>query len=185
MFFLITLNFISSTQQPDWINNLGYLAGGLASLQEFSATPRQAIQFGMQAGLTNEYIWNSSSLNDINNISDFGLVVLITDRPETGRAWVEQVQPVLGNTPFLLLTSAQAAPLLNAYYQSDQFDGMLAGIQDGIAYPLRPQGSGDEFKSWDSFHYGMLAALALLIIGILINLVFSLFRQETREEAQP
>ena len=172
-------------QQPDWIKNLGYLAGGLASLQEFSINPRQAVQFGMQAGLTNEYIWNSSSLNDIYNIADFGLVLLITDRAETGRAWVEQVQSNLGDTPFLLLTSAQAAPLLNAYYQSDQFNGMLAGFQDGMAYPLRPQGSGVEFTSWDSFYFGMLIAVILLIFGILINLVFSLLKRETREEAQP
>ena len=176
--------FYQQYQQPDWIKNLGYLAGGLASLQEFSNTPRQAVQFGMQAGLTNEYVWGSSTLKDIYSISDFGLVVLITDRVETGRAWVEQVQPVLGDTPFLLVTSAQAAPLLNAYYQADQFDGLLAGYQDGMSYPLRPQGSGVDFLSWDSFYYGMLAAVILLFAGILVNSVFSLFRRETREEAQ-
>ena len=89
--------------------NLSYLAGGTSSLLEFANRPRSAAPVALDTSVTGQLPWQRPALQGINSLQDFALVIVLTDSAETGRAWVEQVQPMLGSTPLTMVTSAQAA----------------------------------------------------------------------------
>jgi hypothetical protein len=95
--------------------NLGYLPGGTISLLEFARFPRQAAP----ASVAGDYrIWDQGILQAINYLDDFAQVIVITDSAEIGRAWVEQVQPLMGDVPLFMVASAQAEPMLMPFVDS-------------------------------------------------------------------
>jgi hypothetical protein len=117
--------------------NLGYLAGGTASLQEFVQNPQLAARYGLKAAMDGVPTWSLPALVNIQSINDFSMVIVITDSSETGRAWVEQVEPRLGNIPLIMATTTLAAPMLEPYYESMQIDGLVMGLIDGSRYHVR------------------------------------------------
>ena len=164
--------------------NLGYLAGGLASLQEFSVRPKQAVQYGFDSGLDGELVWRSPVLQGINEPDDFAMVIVVTDSVDTGRSWIEQVQPVLGSTPMLLVTSAQASPMFLPYLQSGQVQGLLSGMSGGIAYE-RLSGSSELSSSYfNSYQYAMILGVAFVLLGLFFKILVSMFaRRKAKGEA--
>ena len=111
--------------------NLSYLAGGTSSLLEFAHRPRSAAPVALDTSVTGQLPWQRPALQNIDSLQDLALVIVLTDSAETGRAWVEQVQPMLGRTPLTMVTSAQAAPLLQPYLKSQQVDGLVSGLYGG------------------------------------------------------
>lgn len=146
------------------IVNLGYLAGGVASLQEFASRPQQAARYGWNADPAAPS-WDDPVLQGVGSLSDFRAVIVITDSPDTARAWVEQVQPVLGSTPLLVISSAQAAPLIQPYSASGQVQGMLSGLVGGVTYAqlAAPPGSGASY--WNAYQVGLLIMIAFIVAG--------------------
>ncbi|MGW8179748.1 MAG: hypothetical protein ACWGQW_13465, partial [bacterium] len=88
--------------------NLGFLAGGSAGVLGFIENPAD-------------------------EFSKYEAVILMTDNAETGRVWVEQLgfaksqQPAIAGKPFIVVSSAQSAPLLQPYVSSGQVDVMVNG----------------------------------------------------------
>ena len=113
--------------------------------------------------------WDHSAVLGVNSLQDFALVIVLTDSPETGRAWIEQVQPVLGSVPLTMITSAQAGPLLQPYYDSGQIQGMAVGLQGGAMYEQRSGRVNLANRFWGSYQTGLLAGLLLLVIGGIIS----------------
>ena len=164
--------------------NLGYLAGGLASLQEFSIRPQQTIQYGFDSGVDGESVWSKPALRGVNQPDDFAMVIVITDNVDTGRSWIEQVQPVLGTTPMLLVTSAQASPMLLPYLQSGQVKGLLSGMSGGMAYEKLAGLTKGSASYFNAYQYAMILGVAFVLLGLFFKILVSLFaRRKAKSEA--
>ncbi len=145
------------------VENLGYLPGGTISILEFARSPRQAAPqtfFGEPA-------WSQPTLADVEQIQDFTRIIVLTDRAEAGRAWVEQVQPYLGNVPLLMVASAQAAPMLEPYVESNQVQGMVSGLMGGTLYGQRAgrQDVNIAQRYWSTYQLGMMLVILLVLCG--------------------
>jgi hypothetical protein len=164
--------------------NLGYLPGGITSLKEFALRPHQAARYGLTATHDGLIPWDHPALQGVNKLTDFGMVIVITDSVDTGRAWVEQVQPSLGSVPMLLISSAQAAPMLEPYVQSGQVSGMLSGLAGSVAYENILQQPGTGHSYWVALQGGIAVVIALILVGTLLQLFVILFAsRKTQSEA--
>ena len=155
--------------------NLGYLAGGATSLQEFALNPKQAAAYALDSTITGVKAWDSQALLGVNGLQDFACIIVLTDNSELGRAWVEQVQTLVPSTPMLMVVSAQAAPVMQPYYESSQVKGIVAGLAGGMTYEQLRQAPGAAHAYWGAFQAGLLTAMILIIIGILFQGVLALF----------
>ncbi|MBU0510538.1 MAG: hypothetical protein KJ638_02405 [Chloroflexi bacterium] len=162
--------------------NLGYIPGGAAGLRGFAEMPRLITTLSFD----NMNPWGTPPLQGVDAISDFALVVVITDDSDTARTWIEQVQPKLGNTPFVAILSAQAAPMIRPYYGT-QVQGMVTGLIGGAAYE---QSMGQDSYNlarvyWDAFSVGLLVAVAAILIGGAVNIISVLLahKKGTKGEA--
>ena len=124
---------------PQSSANLGYLVGGAMALRELAAPmasnqPRP-LQQALPSPLRAVDGWDGLVLKSLSQVTDFKRVLLLTDSIETGRAWIEQVGPALANrVPLIVVSSAQAAPLLQPYQASGQIRALLSGLVGGRAY---------------------------------------------------
>ncbi len=163
------------TNKSDRIVNLGYLAGGTMALQQFAINPQEVTRYQFDSAVTGKRAWESPVLTGVTALDKFSLAVVLTDTPDVGRAWVEQVEPFFGKVPLLMITSAQAAPLMEPYVASGQVDGLVAGLLGGTYYavPGQPQ---VETGYWNAFYSGVRVAIAIIVIGILLQGGLSLFK---------
>ena len=146
--------------------NLGYLSGGSASLQAFALDPARLTRYDLRSQL----VWGTPghpALNGINSLSDYFLVIVLTDNPDTARGWIEQVEPLLAETPLLMITSAQAAPMIAPYSDSGQVDGIVSGLSGGVSYELLMGQSGQAQRYWDAYQIGLIIAVTLTLAGAL------------------
>jgi hypothetical protein len=162
--------------------NLGYLPGGTISLVDFAQLPRRAAP----ATLDNQPAWGADSLlKDVDGLKDFSQVIVLTDRAEVGRAWVEQVQPQmeLDGVPLFVVASMQAAPLLQPYVESGQIAGMTSGMLGGAVYAqLTNQVSNRAFFYLSAYQVGVLLAFVVVLVGGVISGGLSLFKRGDKEE---
>jgi hypothetical protein len=143
--------------------NLGYLSGGTAALRTFLSDPRNATFSITALGLNP---WTDPALESIDKVSDFALVVVISENAEDVRHWVEQGADEL-TSGFVAVTSAQANPLLQPYLQSQPqtLKGLLSGLQGAAFYEgLRAQ-DGDGRLFWDAYSFGLGAIVLLILLG--------------------
>lgn len=147
--------------------NLGYLSGGIAALRQLATDPLNLVLPGDQ--------WQAPSLQNIEQISDFGLVLVISGDAEDARAWIEQVGPHSRNG-LLIATSAQAFPLLLPYTKSQppSLRGLVAGLNGAAHYELLTGKGGLAKQYWDSYSYGLGATLILILLGGLSGRLISL-----------
>jgi len=151
--------------------NLGYLSGGMAALQHLALSPVDAAPWSI-----NGYpAWEAAPLAGIRQMNDFDLVV-VSDDPDVARVWVEQVQPRLPTTPLILVISAQAEPLVRPYYESQpsQVQGLVTGLMGGLAYMRLTGRLGEGVQYWGGFTWGVWAAILLLFLGGVYNLILGL-----------
>ena len=143
--------------------NLGYLSGGLAALRSFSSDPRSAT---LSAATNLNNPWQSTTLQSIHQIGDFGIVLIISSDAEDARAWIEQTSAELSEG-LAAVTSAQAVPLLRPYLQSNPVSlrGLVGGLAGAVYYErLRAQDGLGRFF-WDAYSYGLGAMILLIIMG--------------------
>ncbi|GMR09533.1 MAG: hypothetical protein BMS9Abin28_0352 [Anaerolineae bacterium] len=159
------------------IVHLGYLSGGPTAVQLFAFNPREAVLEGFalpeelkEAGLT---AWDTPVLDQVQALSDFGMVAVITADSESARVWAEQARPNMGDTPLVVVLSAGAEPLIRPYFESDdpKVGGILSGLPAAAAYELRNGRSGLAQERWDAFGAAMLAAEFVLLAGISYGLL--------------
>jgi len=159
--------------------NLGYLPGGTISLLEFAQQPALAAP----TDLAGQSPWGSTFLKDVSGIAGFSQIVVITDSGETGRAWVEQVQPWIGDVPLFMVTSAQAAPLMAPYVESNQVAGMVSGLLGGAMYAqLTGQSDSPALGYLAAYQIGMVLAFVLVLVGGLVTGISSLFKRSAKQE---
>ncbi|MBN1371862.1 MAG: hypothetical protein JW987_07965 [Anaerolineaceae bacterium] len=163
--------------------NLSYLAGGTSSLLEFANRPRSAAPVALDTSVTGQLPWQRPALQGIYNLQDFALVIMLTDSAETGRAWVEQVQPMLGSTPLTMVTSAQAAPLLQPYLKSQQVDGLVSGLYGGAMYEKRSGRVSLPAGYYMGYQGAFLVGILVLFLGGIISMVMSMNRRAKKGKA--
>ena len=169
--WLITdVNRRSSHQYQNESNymNLGFLPGGLAGLRAFAEAPRQVLPYTVD----DRPAWEGTPLKNIRRLSDYALVIVLTESPETGRAWIEQVQPVLGGRPLLMVVSAQAEPLVRPYFDGNpqQVQGMIVGLAGGASYEKMLNRAGIAAGYWGAFSLGSLVIALLILLGCVISI---------------
>jgi hypothetical protein len=180
--------------------NLGYIAGGPSGLRSFAESPQRTLPLTLES----TYAWGREGaaplppLQGITRLSDYSLVLIITDDAETARAWIEQVRPSLtdaqgrrnsssgnsssgnsssGNssseTPLAMIISAQAEPMVLPYYQASprQVQGLVTGLRGSAAYARLTGRSGLSSAYWEAFSAGLVVAVLLISISGLINLL--------------
>lgn len=160
--------------------NLGYLPGGAAGVLAFSVNPVETTPLTT----TGENAWATVVLQDVKNLSNFQAIILLTDNVETARIWIEQTEPLRGETRFLVISSAQSGPMILPYVQSGQVDGIVTGLDGGA--PIERVNSGRPGKArryWDAYGFGLLAALAMISIGSLWSLI-SGWRERRKEQGE-
>ncbi|HEX6304408.1 MAG TPA: hypothetical protein VFZ76_09470 [Anaerolineales bacterium] len=164
--------------------NLGFIPGGPAGLLSFAETPQRILPYTLDGN----FAWseNLTPLQGIERLADFDLVLVITDNSNVARIWVEQVQPYLesgdSSVPLMMVTSAQAEPLVRPYYQaaSGQVQGLVSGLQGGGAYALLTGRGGLARQYWDAFSLGLWVAAMLVISGGVINIVLVILERNKK-----
>lgn len=171
----------------DYIH-LGYLSGGPTAVQVFAAAPRNAVPKGfkipetvqdsqVQDGVLDQgkinSVWQSKLLENVEKLSNFGMVAVITAGPENARTWVEQAPDWMDGKPLVMILSAGAEPLVRPYYESTepQVQGILTGMPAAVGYEIYINNNFDNVQShlvenkWDAFGFGMFAVLLILLVG--------------------
>lgn len=162
--------------------NLGYIPGGIAGLRAFAETPTQIFP----VSLDGQEFWTTTPLTSSTTLAGFALAMVITDNPDTARAWIEQAEPAMKPSPLLMIVSAQAEPMILPYYDSGQVQGMMAGLAGGAAYENKRGRSGLASQSWDAFSASLLVATILILIGGLVNASLATIASNKRKgEEQP
>jgi hypothetical protein len=164
------------SQAPGWKDiyigssaNLGYIAGGSTAVAQLASS-----------SLAGHVILNNLTRSPIRlpkdwpiqqNLRDYQAIILLTDNVETGRAWVEQISPALGETPLLIISSAQSAPVLQAYTGA-QVQSLISGSTQASS------------SRTAAFQIGMLLTALLILIGGVVQGVFLLVSRskKPREE---
>jgi len=149
--------------------NMGFLPGGSAGLLGLVQNPRLILPTDAQGNS----VWNNPDMEKISSLKDFSLVIVATENPETARAWIEQVQPDLGDTPMVFLASMQAEPLVRPYYDANprQIQGLVSGLVSGSAYQSLTGRSGRALEYWAPFNLGVVVSVILIILGGLVNVL--------------
>jgi len=141
--------------------NLGYLPGGLAGVRAFARNPLQTVPLGADAGAA----WDSPALQNVAHLSDFAAVLVLSDSLESGRVWIEQTAADRGQVPLVVVSSAQAGPMLLPYAESGQVAGLVAGLSGAAGTEMANGGlPGYVRRYWDAYSLGML--MAAFIIGL-------------------
>ncbi len=150
--------------------NLGYLPGGYTGVRKFLESPAALFP---QTGVA--------------NFREYAAVIVLTDHAESGRVWVEQLYArnradttFFSVQPVLFATSAQAGPMLEPYFASQQITGLVNGLSDAARYEFvnnsRP---GIARRYWDSFGVGLFMATAAIAFGSLWSLLAGLRARRT------
>jgi hypothetical protein len=169
-------NYQTSYANGQRVANLGYLAGGQAALLSFASQPEITAPYTID-GLS---AWDKLPLQGVSNLAGFARVIVLTENPDTGRIWIEQVQPWMGkDASMLMVTSAQAAPLIRPYADSGQVKGLIAGLSEGAVYEQLNQKAGLSHIFWDSYQVGLWMAILAIVIGGLYYGIRALMESQT------
>jgi hypothetical protein len=167
-------------QSGQQVVNLGYLPGGAAGVLAFAKNPATTKPISIDG----ELAWETPALQAISQLSDFAAIILLTNNVETARIWIEQTEPVRGDTRFLVISSAQSGPMILPYVESGQIDGMVTGLDGSAPIERVNNGSpGTVRRYWDAYGFGLLAALGMISLGSLWSLV-SGWQERRREQGE-
>lgn len=144
--------------------NLGYLPGGSAGMLYFAEYPHDAIPSDG---------WALPAAQDVTRLSDYAAIVLFTDQSETARAWIEQSALQRADRPLVVISSAQAAPMILPYAQSGQIAGLASGLHGGALFTSSAADSPAR-DYWDAYQFAALFASAMMALGGLWNFIAGL-----------
>jgi len=164
---VLRVNNIGSHQYmtPKNYINLGFIPGGAYGILGFAQSPRQV----KPKTIESELAWDTPVSQTVKRLADFAMLIVATQNPETAKAWIEQTQPYLGETPLVLITSAQTEPMVRPYYETQpkQVQGFLCGLASSAEYQALLGQVGSSGDYWSAFSVSTLAALAMIFIGSL------------------
>jgi hypothetical protein len=155
--------------------HLGYLSGGPTAIQHFATSPAQSVVrgFKLPEEFENQDAWDTPLLANIGQLSDFSMVAVISSGTESARNWAEQVQPLMGNSPFVMVLSAGAEPIIRPYYDAEdkQVDGILSGLPSAMIYEGVNGLQADATQRWNGYGSSLLISVMILLTGAVIGVV--------------
>lgn len=162
------LNYQSGSQYV----NLGYLPGGLSGVRAFAQNPSAVAPFTSDSTLLNPTTaWQTAPLQGVTSFSNFAAIIVITDSIESGRTWIEQAGPLRGDAQFVMVSSAQAGPMFQPYFQSGQINGLMTGLYDSsVIEQYNADRPGLARRYWDAYNIGLWLAVILILFGSLWSL---------------
>jgi hypothetical protein len=162
--------------------NLGYLPGGMIGIRSFTQNPVNAMPFDVFLAPA----WASIPLQGITSFSQFAAFIVITDNADSARAWIEQTTFARGSAPLVIISSAQAAPMVQPYYDSGQVNGIVSGLYGGAIFEQNNAGRpGTARRYWDAYSLGMLLTLPLMLGGGLWSLALGLRDRAATRDGRP
>ena len=147
--------------------NLGYLPGGTVALSAFVRDPVTVAPYTADLAPA----WELPALANVRSLADFSAILIVTDNPENVRAWVEQSGRVSAAPPLLVVSSAQAAPIIQPYYDSFQVAGYLSGAGGAATYQLLRQVAGNASNHYIAYQFVLLATALLVGLGGMLALI--------------
>ncbi|MDP1546261.1 MAG: hypothetical protein Q8L87_09585, partial [Anaerolineales bacterium] len=161
--------------------NLGYLPGGQLGIRAFAQDPVIAAPLDMSL----QSAWDTAPLEGVTALNQFTAMILITDNADAARIWIEQTQSLRGDIPFIIIASAQAAPMIQPYYNSAQVTGIITGLQGGAVFEQYNSGRPGTARSyWDAYSLGMLLAVLLVFGGGVWNLISGMRERAAASEGK-
>ena len=170
--------------------NLGYLPGGQMGIHAFAESPSVTSPYVYSQNsnlfnLTPNSAWSLPPLQDVKSLSQFAALILITDNADSARAWIEQTASARGAVPLVVISSAQAAPMIQPYYASQQVNGLVSGLYGSALFEQNNAGRpGTARTYWDAYSIGMLLAMVLILGGGLLNLALGINDRSAAREAK-
>lgn len=154
--------------------NLGYLPGGLGGVRSFVQNPAAAMPLGADS---------TPAGRGVGTYSEYSAILVITDSLEGGRTWIEQAGPPwYTGRAFVVISSAQAGPMLQPYYSSGQINGLVSGLFDAAVMEQNNAGRpGLARRYWDAFNLGLALTVILIAVGAAWNLIAALRDQSPAE----
>jgi hypothetical protein len=149
--------------------NLGYLPGGAVGIRSFAESPRRVMPFALDGAA----VWDTGPLTSIQKLSDFAMVLVVTESPYTARLWIEQVKPLIGEKPLIMVVSAQAEPVVRPYFEGTPkvVQGIVAGLPGGASYESMIGRSNLARNYWDAYAMGISLIAILLLAGGVVNII--------------
>ncbi len=161
--------------------NLGYLPGGLMGIRAFSQNPSLTMPYDIAL----KPAWDSAPVQGVSSLSQFAAIILITDNADSARAWIEQTTSLRGSIPFVVISSAQASPMIQPYYNSEQINGLVSGLYGGALFEQNNAGRpGTARKYWDAYSVTMLLTMAFVVVGGLWNLALGMRDRNSAKEGR-
>jgi hypothetical protein len=147
-----------------------FLPGEAAALLQLATDPRQALTVDVDGSNP----WSLPELSRIQDISDFSLVVFLTDSTGSGRDWLEQVQPRLSGVPLYAIVSKQAEPIYLPYRKAGQLQALMVGISEGADYERVYLITTNNQQMLRAYH-GVLLFIAILLACVILLSIFPQF----------
>ena len=165
---------------------MGYISGGTAALLSLAENPQQLLPTAVCDGEAVLNPWDFPPLQTITDLSDFGMLIVLTDDAGSARAWIEQVQPDLGDTPLAMIISAQIEPLIRPYYQSDpkQVSAFVTGVLGGAYYESSLGREHAARLYWNSYSAGLGISMLIIVIGSIASLGSSLLSRRKAPKSE-
>lgn len=157
-------------RDPDFLAQLGrdrlaanrdyyvtrYLTGSLVGVRAFGEAAGDFL-------LTD--IRGQATKLDIDSLDDFDLIVVVAERGDDARNYVEQIAPLAG-APLVLATGYSAGPAIEPYASTAGARGLLVGYQDAYTYlSMLGAGAAGEAASPAESGEGVPPALSLFDIA--------------------
>jgi hypothetical protein len=163
----------------DWVN-LGYIPGGAAGIPIFALSPRSVLPYSVDG----QPAWSAAEVASVQKVGDFSLVVLLSENSNRARMWIEQLQRQVDASRLLLGVSAQADPVMRAYYEATprQMQGLVSGLNGGAIFETQAGRPGIAMQYWNAYSLTVTSGVILILMGSFINIVIAFVRPSSRPE---
>lgn len=159
--------------------NLGYIPGGALGLNAMVSDFQSVFPVILDES-TPAMPPEAGAITSINN---FKLVIIITDSPESTRAWIEQVTTQIEVVPFIMITSSQVEPILLAYYPNDEnnIDAVIPGIEGAVNYETFNGKDNGTASFWSELSLSILVAAGIILTGGFLAIVLGATRPDENQ----
>ncbi len=154
--------------------NLGFIPGGASGLAGFAISPAKFAEYPLSPIEADQPDpWANPPLSGVSSLDSFAMIIVITESPDTARNWIEQIQPELNWTPFIMVLSVQADPVIRSYYENNStiIQGMVVGIAGGTGYEELTGIQAGTSQKWPLYVAGIWILGISLVITAGVNLL--------------
>lgn len=159
--------FTTNTAPPQ---NLGFLPGGSLGLANLGAAFIGEPDNISSSTARMPAMGERSPFVDPVKLAGVRLVVVLTEDAQKGRDWIEQVQTDRRDIPLVIVTSAQAAPILRPYLGTStakggvkQIAGLVSGLAGGLSLEDDRQPDSIMSQRWNAYEMaGFIAGVTIL-----------------------